>query len=499
MRIAWMVAAVACLAGAWVTVDWYRSREAVLSMAPERSSTDLEPRARRSTVLADLVLPFPVIEKALNDLAPALKGTQEGSKRIGEVARQDIDVRWSIDHDVNGPIGVSRKGDKLEIALPGKFNGTVGVPGDIARFLRLDDKKVDGSFVVTASAGLEIGKDFCPRIVPGDVSLEWDREARVEVIGRNRAFGASFGPFYYAFGGDIEGPVEDALETELAKQRDAIPCDPVRAALQDLWSARTVPVEIEAVPDLAVQITPTSLSASDLLVQASGLRFLVQLGFDTLVTDRPGPAQDPGDLPVNGGLAARSGEIDLAVPLALTYPAIRSAALNALGSGPLTVTTDAGEVVLDDLDVEVYPSGERIAIGIDFSADLPRRLFDASGTLWLTAAPVVTETGDGVLFEDIQVTRQTDSALWNVLSAAFEQRLRSELEKTARLDLSAQRDQAMESIAAALSSAGQDGGVDLDLVDADLRLDSISAGSEALIVVALYTAGVETTLVDIDF
>ena len=498
MRMAWPIGAVAAAAAGWVAYDWYGARDQVLSTPPERSSSDYVPDASDSTVVANLLLPYPVLEEALNDLGAALNDSTTGREKVAEIAGVDLVARWSIDHAVDGRIAVSAEAGRLRISLPGRFAGTVGLTGDVARTLGLDARRVDGSFVVAATAGVEIGEDFCPALVPGKVAFHWQREARVELVGRTRVFGMRVGPIHYAFGHQIEDQIRDALARALRDQRDAIPCAPVHAELAEIWRPHSFPVDIPGMARLHVNLEPRALGVSDLLVEEDGLRMVAQLDARAEVSDSPAD-DDPIDFPSNSGASAEEGRIDLAVPLSLGYGTIRSAAMTALGNSPLVLETEAGEIVVEVANLDIYPSGDRLAVGIDFSAEMPRRLFDAGGTLWLTARPVISEDGAGIALRDIEVTRQLDSAVWSLATAAFEDRIRAALAQAAVIDLGDQRAAAIAAIEAAAAEAGSRGGLDLDLRTRNLALEEITIAADRLVVEAIYAAKLEATARRIDF
>jgi hypothetical protein len=173
--------------------------------------------------------------------------------------------------------------------------------------------------------------------------------------------------------------------------------------------------------------------------------------------------------------------------------------MTALGNSPLVLETEAGEIVVEVANLDIYPSGDRLAVGIDFSAEMPRRLFDAGGTLWLTARPVLSEDGAGIALRNIDVTRQLDSAVWSLATAAFEGRIRAALAQAAVIDLGDQRAAAIEAIEAAAAEAGSRGGVDLDLRTRDLALEGITIAADRLVVEAIYAADLEATARRIDF
>ncbi|MCO5146318.1 MAG: DUF4403 family protein [Aquamicrobium sp.] len=488
------VAAVALLGGGWLAVDWYRSAETAMSQKPPHQAGSVPLEASESVVLANLTVGYPVIAQALNQAIDDVSGTQNGSEEIRCVSnsfprfRECLTVNWSIEYGRNGDIAVGRDGSMLKVTVPGRFAGTAGFGGGIARLLSLHAKRFDGAFEVSASAALSLDERFCPVLTPGEVSFHWTNEGRIQLVGRTGfsilGIGFSVGPWNLEVGRHANGPIREALRKALADAGRAIPCDPVRQELAKAWRHYAFPLAIDGMPTLFVNVEPTGLGTSGLLAEDAGVRLAARMTAKAVVETGKGSEETMGELPVHETVSTEQGELSLAVPLKVPYRLLKAEAMKELAGKTLT----SGDARFEVHDLDIYPSGDRLAVGVAFSTDIPWRIFDAKGMVWVTARPVVEGDGKIVRLEDVEVSRQVDSALWSVLTAAFRDVIHDQLEAAARYDLSPDADRAVAGITEAVSDPARTGGVRFQLEHADIGVGRIVAEEEALAVEGLLKA-----------
>lgn len=495
--------AVAVLAGGWLAVDWYRSAETAMSQKPPHQAGAAPLEARESVVLANLTVAYPVIAQALNQAADSVSGPAGGREDIGCIRNniphinECLTVNWSVEYGRNGDIAVGHDGAMLKVTLPARFAGVAGFGGSLAKLLSLDAKRFDGAFEVSASAALGLDERFCPVLTPGEVSFHWTKEGSIQLIGRTSfrilGIGFSIGPWNLDVGRHLNGPIRNALSSALANAGSSIPCDPIRQELAKAWRHYAFPIDIENMPPLFVNVEPTALGTSGLLAEDSGVRLAVRMAAKAVVAAERGSEEAIGDLPLHETVSADRGELSLAVPLKVPYGLLKSEAMKELSGKTLT----SGDARFGIHDLEIYPSGERIALGVGFSADLPWRVFDAKGMLWLTARPVVEGDGKIVRLEDIEVSRQVDNTLWNVLTVALSGVIHDQLEEAARYDLSADAARAVGEIAAAVADPARTGGVRFTVENADIALGQVVAEEDGIAVEGLFGAQWDAVLEEI--
>jgi hypothetical protein len=492
-------ALVALAIAVWFGLDWYRARDASLSEMPPKIGTAFVLVPRDSVILASLAITFPTIETALNAAAASLSGRQNGSEEIKCVKndfpriKECLTVNWEINYRQSGRITVGRESDKIRVTLPLQFSGKGGFGGSIAEILRLNDKNVDGSFTVSASVGIALDDRFCPVVVPGDIAFGWQNEGRIELIGRNefRILGIGFdvGPWSLDIGRHFNGQIRDALHSALANAGQWIPCEPIRAELQKAWRSYAIPVTVEPdTPPMFVNIDPVTVGTSGLIVEDGGVRLMAQVAARAVVAAEKGSEASKGDLPVRQTVDPGRGRLDIAVPIKVPFALLETEATKALRDKPITLRTGGKDILLTVDRVDVYPSGEQIAVGLGFSAKLPWRFFDAHGTVWVTGRPVVEPGGKAVHLEQVAVTRQVDNPLWSALSVALEDVVNAQVQKAARYDLSSITEDAIKRIEEAVSDPAETGGVRFHLLNPKIRLGQIALEEQNLAVEGLFEA-----------
>lgn len=488
----------------WAMFEWYRSREIALSEVPTRSSSSAVLDPRDSVVLVNLGIDYPVLEAALNEAAGRLAGNDSDSQDIKCISndfprfRECLTVNWSVSYNLNGRITVARDGDKIKVTVPARFAGRAGFGGQIASLISLNAKNFDGAFTISASAALKLDNHFCPVVVPGDVSFGWQNEGRIELVGRSSfkilGIGFDVGPWHLDIGRHFNGQIRDALRAALADSGKAIPCGSVHAELKKAWRKYSIPVSIENVPPLFVNIDPTALGTSGLLVEDAGIRVIGRMAAKVLLTPGKGSEDAKGDLPPNEPAAPGPGLLKISIPLKAPYALLQTEATKALGQKPITLRTPGGEVTLTFHGVDVFPTGNKIAVGVRFSADLPRRLFDAKGAIWVTARPIVEPSGRVVRLDEVAVTRQIDNPLWAILTVALKDTINQKVQAAARYDLEPAISNAVSGIKAAIADPSRTGNVRFRMSDINIGLGQIVTEEQALAVEGLLDAQWDASL-----
>jgi hypothetical protein len=78
--------------------------------------------------------------------------------------------------------------------------------------------------------------------------------------------------------------------------------------------------------------------------------------------------------------------------------------------------TPTGAVKMTINAVEVYQSAGRLALWINFVADVPGRIFSSSGNAFLLATPVINRENEEVYWIDASFSRALDNYLWKAMS-----------------------------------------------------------------------------------
>src|SRR5438477_868685 len=225
----------------------------LLSERPQRAATASEFEARTSTLAPSIDVTYKALGEAANAAADSFAGPATGRSRIGcqnvgfggstpvkvTLFKGCADYDWRINASRNGGITFKRAGDGIEVDIPVKFTGDGNFVGELAKAIQTPPKPFNGSFVVSISGMVRVGKDFCPRIEQGEAHFAWGTPPDIELvghscleIGRNQV---CVGPWKFPAGKMMTGQINHALQGQVDEINKKIPCDQIRNQLQQVW------------------------------------------------------------------------------------------------------------------------------------------------------------------------------------------------------------------------------------------------------------------------
>ncbi len=236
-----------------------------------------------------------------------------------------------------------------------------------------------------------------------EVDHSWSKEPGIDFLGRRITFTDKADAEMAA----LRKKVELGLERGLARVR-------LKAAAERGWQAAHTVVELNRKnPAVWARITPRRFHYGGYNISGRTMRltFGIEGKLSAHVGGKPKPAV-PTRLPPIEPLPVKPGYAVLRVPVVSDYAVLEPVIAKALdkrsrrgfnlGSGR-TATARFSEI-------EVFgTTGNRIAVGITFSATTDTRLWNkARGRVWLSAKPVNAPNSRQVTFADVVVTGQTD-------------------------------------------------------------------------------------------
>lgn len=325
---------------------------------------------------------------------------------------------------VSGPISISGTGNTLTVAVPLEVNGNGGLRGDLAGGLKLDKKNFRAAFRIVATASLDLGADGCPvmSVSPG---IEWIDNPRVEIVER----------VWVDVKGEVEGKLRDKLNSLASTLSQSVHCDDLRNELAKVWRVHTLPIPgVDALP-ASVHLVPISLGFSGLAIDNDNIRFGLLLKARTEVSTETTAPTDVGYLPALVKVAAEPGHLSLSLPIRANYQTLAKALTTTFGGKTFESRLAGANVSVTPTGFAIYPSGDKLAVGISFSAKAPWHLFDASGQIFLTAKPVIEKNGTVIGLTEVAFSRKLDNALYTALSVVFEQQINTAIIGVAQIDL----------------------------------------------------------------
>lgn len=393
------------------------------------------------------------------------------------VERVCADVRYDV-RVRSGPVSISRgpSANTLRASVPVRFDGTVGFRGDLADVLSLDRKNFDGSIVVYSDVSVGIGSDWCPAL-RANTNFTWQEDPRLEVIDG----------VYVGIDDLIEGPLNNALNGVSSSIAGAVDCPALRSDLEQAWASASFPIGGSDEPVGYVNVKPRSLGLSAFTVDAGAIRLESLLVADVAVEEEPADGTAL-PLPELARIPAVPSELALNLPVRIGYDTLVREAEAALVGKEFSAESEAGESRVRIREVEVFPSGDRLALGLSFRADLPSRLLDAEGWIYVLGSPTVSDDGTTVSVEDVSFARIVDNDAWNLLSAVFENRIVSELEDALTFDVSPQLEEMRQRVEEGFRDDQGNVPVSVSLADVSISLGPIVPADSFLEATALFRA-----------
>lgn len=507
-RFAMAALALSSLSGC-ALVDALRQYDAI-SEAPPKGGLQEPMRARASTLQPSLALPLSSLQSAANAAAAKLLPfTGGGSQRIGKIEIRDpifnscifcesLDVNWRYTAGLAGPVAVSGGADLLSLTMPVRIDGGFGFGGFLAGLFGLNNKSVAAAAELSFRSRLRADRNFCPAFHDTTLDYRWLQGPEVEIVGQNCVLGACVGPWRYNFGSHIDPAIRAAIPGIVGELERAIDCAPVRAELQKVWRNHSVPVALPYAGTMYLNIAPKALYFPGLGVTAQDALLTGRL--DALVSLDAAPAGTAAlPLPVNEPLAIAPGRFSLAVPVSTRYYTFEALAKQELVGRFFTAQTPLGEISVQPTRIAIYPSGERLALGIGFVLRDPNSVFGTSATVWLSAKPLAVDGGKKIRLSDITVTRKFSNPLWNLASVLLQDTLAKAIADGFELDLHHNVGHAQRQLAAMLATAGQGSGIDFAARDIDLRVERIFTNDQLFQVEVVLDATVDARLGTLPF
>ncbi|TBZ30955.1 DUF4403 family protein [Rhizobium leguminosarum bv. viciae] len=481
-KIAYVTAVVAGVAVIGAAV-WYSNRSTVLSQEPVRKGVAETVPGSESTLGVRVAVPFDVLNSAVNGLLPTSFTKDENGEDvclIGICAGTQYKFTAS-----RSPIAFSHESGKLRGTVSLEIEGKGGFRGDGAKLLDLDEKNFAASADIAVVASLSVTPGWCPE-VNATVSYNWTKTPRVEYISGK----------YVTIQGIAEDAINDSLKTLPDKLKEAIPCDAIKAAAAKAWRNYAVPVQIPRGPMLHVAIHPKQVGTSGLIVTDENLRVAVGVVSDVSVSTKAEAEQPLGPLPDLGQVPDSAGKLDVSLPLRAEYGPLNEALLAAVIGKSFEFAVGSGQGTVQIKEAEVFPSEGKIGLELGFSADLPGRIFNTSGTVYATAKLTPDETGQVIRLTDFGYSRILDNGVWSALSAVFEGQIRQQIERKGRIDLKPHLEKGREALREAISDPAKTNGIKIEVEDPDAKIVAITPADDHLAILTRITGTLDTTVVD---
>ncbi|MET0384232.1 MAG: DUF4403 family protein [Burkholderiaceae bacterium] len=492
LRAAPLRAALACCAFAAALAS---CGDKALFVKPARSAgTAAALQTQDSTLGARVSIPLDTIRTSIDNAlprtlsgaigpeAPPCARVSQALKIISHCVAVDADYAIS-----RGTVAVAASGARsFRVSAPVSIggHGNLRAGNALDRFvidaLSLGTRSFDGAAVVTADISLDVGADWCPKPAV-KLDLQWTSGPRFQALG---GVWIDLGPI-------LRGrlaPAAQAIEESIVR---AVPCDAARSQAGQLMAARSVPIRLPLVGQTFVNVRPTGAGYSGLNVTADA----VSMAFRVSAKADLGPeaaAAAPTALPPLQAIPDVAPRIRIAVPVRPTYGQLTDAANELLAGRTFAVDTPAGKASVAVHAVEVYPAGDRVAVGVDLAIDMPGSLFDVEGSLYALGAPRID--GTVLTLDDVGFAQVLDDDAWGHVTAPLRQWILSEIVRATRYDAAQDAAALQQTLADALTRLGAAHGLQLRPIAPRIGLSRVAVAADSLQIEGLFEATLDAAL-----
>lgn len=477
----------------------------LLSQRPPEAANTTQFNAGTSTIEPSLEISYRVLADAANAAADQFSGPRSGTTKLGcnpapatptdpgaGGPQNCVDVNWHVIAARNGTITVGRDGQGIGVAIPVKFAGDGGFQGGLAKTLQMNDKKFNGTFVVTISGVVRLDKSFCPKLENAATHFAWGTAPQINLVekaclGVGNGPKLCVGPLKLPIGAMMTDQINRSLTAQVNAINGKIACENVRNELKQVWKTWSLPITLPNSPTFYANIEPKSLSIPGVFAQDDSVKVVGRLDVATSVsTDRlPGTS---AELPENTPLDTQAGRFDLRVPLAIPYALLADARSSGIVNKPIR----AGGSTIMPTTIEFFPSNDKLAVGVTFRADAPAKLRDRTATIWYTAVPSVTNDGQLIRLSHVAMTAKTDSPLWSLAKPLTD--LPNKLEGSYAYDVGSLVSAARTKLNQALADPRNTGGAEITVANDALKLGRTALLPNAFVVEGVFDADVSVAL-----
>lgn len=472
---------------AYVAYDWYRGHDVRLTEAPARTGGAAEIVGRDSVLNLRADIPLALLREAAQAAIPtAYPFSGHGEDACAKVfgAKVCAGTRYSGTVYRAGDVSIQGSGRTLTVSAPIKVEGKGGFRGDGAKLLDLDEKNFRAALNLKATITLDFNPDWSPAFAV-KADYRWPQNPRVEIVGG----------VWVDVTRHVDDKVRETLKEAESKLRDAVPADIVRREVAKAWRTYTLPLPGAENAGGYAHVIPTAIGFSGISFDNDRARIGLMLKARTEISTSDRPSANVPPLPKLTKMAAAPGRLSLAIPIRAGYDDIRAALVREAVGKTFVADLEGAKASVTVRDVFLYPSGDGLAAGIRFAADVPGRIFDVTGEAFLVAKPAVE--GTVLRLADVRFSRRLDNALWSAASAVFEDQIKAFVAEKAELDLAPARSRLVDALKQKLESEGRKSGIDVKVRNIDAAVEALVPEAEDLAALVRLDVGIDTELVSL--
>lgn len=456
-----------------------------IAVKPDQANSRLLIEPEDSSLSLQIKIPYATISDIVNQQGSELfSDSGAGPESCRQILGVERCLRTQYDYRVKktSDFSVSRINDEtLRLSMSLAADGIIGLQGETARILGLDEREIAGALLAVADLSLDIDDNWCPS-VSGLLNYQWLQEPRLEVIGGFQVNITSL----------VESGISPHLQQALATINDSIPCSELHQYLSSFWQNYSVALDIPRTEQLVyLNFSPTEFGSSNLLVNSDNVSIVTKLKGQSAISGAPLQTELETPLPNRSQLSNVLEQMNIQLPVRVDYQTIQRSVLDAFGSQSIPFQYLGKTANFNIQHIEIYPSGTKLTVGIQFEVDNSGRFSDTAGWLYLSGTPSVDQVQKKLFLADVEFSQFIDNRLWSTLATLLQGTVKSTVEQATKMELQPQIDQLQTELEKAISDPDNTGGLKLSVQEFDLELLSVVPESQSLAALVKISAFVE--------
>lgn len=454
------------LALSWLLFIYWPQSSRIVSERPSRLSSSYQAEQTPSSLGLNIELPYSTLAQAAENGIDKSRTVKLSGKVAGARYQGSIVISRSQPVQITS---VSQQALRLSTRM--SFKGELGFNGGLARITGTDSMPVDGDVTLSAQLQLDINNDWTPTAKVHFETPHWNSPPSIKALGTSITFQKKANEAILRAAEKVPQKIQAAVEKFNLKDKVA------RA-----WKVYQFPLASNALQDQAVAtLIPKDVYFSGIHYQPERLQFAVKLGMFASVNIGKTLPFAAAALP-NIKTLKRTPKFMLTVPVISEYFTLQSMLIKALGDSPIDIDTPNGVARVAVRQVNLFPTKQGLAIGVNFKADVPHRLFDISGEIFLIAKPELDRKRQRIRLRQVHIYKKLDSDILDTLSTLFGDEIAHTIEAKAEYDLSDKLKESKQKILSRLNKLSNSSNACATLSQAKLELSKLSMVSRYIVI-----------------
>lgn len=448
----------------------------VLTEVPPRAASGTVFPTSPSTIGAQASMSLGDLSSMLAAQVPAqFSASGNGDDLCGFGGRVCAGTQYTFNASRGAPSITAVSPNTLRMSMPVSFSGTGGFRGDGCKLLKCDAKNFSGAMNVFVDLTPTIDANWCPTLSP-KIDYQWTSPARVEIVG---------GVWV-----DVTQHVSGMMNSRLGDIRKAaagaIDCGKVRPDIERSFASFSFPAKLPDGTAVHLNFQPIEVGFSGISLDANRVTAVAVLKTNVEVSTKAiEHKQIP--LPALRNIPLGTPQMQVALPVRADYATLQAQLGRALAGKTFQQEIYGSKAAVTINAVEVYPSNERVVIGLELTGDLPGKWLDVKGKAYLYARPVV-DGGVRVKLDQVGFARKLDNAVWTAATAVFERPIIAAITAAGSRDMTGDIAKAKAALLDELNRPTTLPGGRLALTDVNMSLGRVAVAANELSVEGLFEA-----------